>query len=224
MLNLTPSPTYFPPFHIDIILISPSPTESNLGVLFDYTLSFIPHITAITKSPNYHLFRIRKIRKSITLSLNKTLVNSLILSRIDYCSSILINLPLSSISPLNRVIRSSIRTIYNLRIRYLSSTSSYQHLPPWFTFNKRSAYRILYIVHSSIYSSNFPSYISASLVKISSLPSLRNHASHLLSTAILRPSKMNTWALSYIGPKLWNSLPPYIRSIKSHKTFMKYIQ
>ena len=134
------------------------------------------------------------------------------------------NLPLSSISPLNRVIRSSIRTTYNLRIRDHSSTSSYQHLSPWFTFNKRSAYRILSIVHSSIYSSNCPSYISASLVKRAPLPSLRNHASHLLSTPILRPSKINTRALSYIGPKLWNSLPPYIRSIKSHKTFMKYIQ
>ena len=30
---------------------------------------------------------------------------------------------------------------------------------------------------------------------------------HILSTPILRPSKMNTRALSYIGPKLCNSLP-----------------
>ena len=89
LLNLSPSPTYFPPFLIDNIVISPSPTASNLGVLFDYTISFIPHITAITKSANYILFRIRKIRKSITVSLTKTLVNSLVLSRIDYCSSIL---------------------------------------------------------------------------------------------------------------------------------------
>ena len=207
LLNLSPSPTYFPPFLIDNIIISPSPTASNLGVIFDSTLSFIPHITTITKSANYHLFRIRKIRKSIAVSLTKTLVNSLVLSRIEYCYLILINLPLSSISPLNRVIRSSIRTTYNLRIRDHSSTFSYQHLSPWFTFNKLSAYRILPIVHSSIYSSNCPSYISASLVQRAPLPSLRNHASHLLSTPILRPSKMNTRALSYIGPKLWNSLP-----------------
>ena len=180
MLNLSPSPTYFPPFLIDNIVISPSPTASNLGVLFDSTLFFIPNITANTKSANYHLFRIRKIRKSITVSLTKTLVNSLFLSRIDYCSSILINLPLSSISPLNRIIRSSIRTTYNLRIRDNSSTSSYQHLPPWFPFNKRSAYRILSIVHSSIYSSNCTSYMSASLVQRTSPPSLRNHASHFL--------------------------------------------
>ena len=224
MLNLSPSPTYFPPVRIDNIVISPYPTASKLGVLFDYTLSFIPHITAITKFANYHLFRIINIRKSITVSITKTLDNSLVLSRIDYCSSILINLPLSSLSPLNRVIRSSIHTTYNLGIRDHSSTSLYQHLHPWFPFNKRLAYRILSIVHSSIYSSNCPSYISASLVQIYSLPSLRNHASHFLSTPILHPSKMNTRALSYIGSKLLNSLPPYIRSIKSHKTFMNCIQ
>ena len=111
-------------------------TASNLGILFDSTLSFIPHITAITTSANYHIFRIRKIRKSITLSLTKTQVNSLVLSRMDYCSSILINLPLSSISPLNRVIRSSIRIKYKLRIRDHSSTSSYQQLHLLFPFNK----------------------------------------------------------------------------------------
>ena len=63
LLNISPSPTYFPPFIIYNILISPSPSASNLGVLFDSTLSFIPHITSITKYANYHLFRIINIRK-----------------------------------------------------------------------------------------------------------------------------------------------------------------
>ena len=164
LLNLSPSPTYFHPFLIVNIVISPSPNASNLGVFFDSTLSFIPHITAITKSANYHIFRIRKIRTSITIYLTKTLFNSLVLSRIDYCSSILINLPLSSFSPLNR-------GIVHQSIQY---------------------YRILSIVHSSIYSSNCPSYISASLVQRAPLPSHRNHISHLLSTHILRPLKMNS--------------------------------
>ena len=52
---------------------------------------------------------------------------TILLSRIDYYSSILIMIPLSSISPLNRVIRSSIRKTYNLRILDNSSTSSYLH-------------------------------------------------------------------------------------------------
>ena len=59
---------------------------------------------------------------------------------------------------------------------------------------------------------NCPSFMSASLDQRYSVPSLINHVYHLLSTHILCPSKKNTRALSYIG------------SIKSHKTFMKYIQ
>ena len=61
-------------------------------------------------------------------------------------------------------------------------------------------------------------------VQRASLPSLINTESHFISTLILHPSKINIRALSYISPKLWNSLQLYIRSIKSHKTSMKYIQ
>ena len=48
LLNLSPSPTYFLPFLIDNIVISPSPAASNLGVLFESSLSFIPYIIATT--------------------------------------------------------------------------------------------------------------------------------------------------------------------------------
>ena len=143
-LNLSQSLTYFHSFLNDNIVIFYSPTFLHSSYY------------AITKAANYHLFRIRKMRKSITISLTKTLVNSIVLSRIDYCSSILVNLPLSSISPLNLVIRSTIRITYDLRIQDHSSTSSYQHLPPRFPFNKRYAYRILSIIYYSIYSSNYP--------------------------------------------------------------------
>ena len=46
------------------------------------------------------------------------LINSLVISRIDYCSSLLYILPASSIAPLNRIIRSSIRSI--LILNYLT--------------------------------------------------------------------------------------------------------
>ena len=60
LFNLSPSPKYFPLFLINNIVISPSPTASNVSILFDSNLSFIPHITAITKSANYHLLELEK--------------------------------------------------------------------------------------------------------------------------------------------------------------------
>ena len=96
LLNLSLILPYFPPFLL--IVISPSPTASNIGVNFYSTLSCTLHITAITKSANYHMFSIRQIRKSLTVALTKTLDNSTVLSVIGY--NILITvLHFSSIFP-----------------------------------------------------------------------------------------------------------------------------
>ena len=54
---------------------------------------------------------IRKIRKFITIKLCTQLINSLSFSQIDYCSPLLFSLPSSHIKPLNRIIKSGIRTI-----------------------------------------------------------------------------------------------------------------
>ena len=123
-----------------------------------FRLYLITHIANISKTVNYHLFRIRYIRTNITLLLCAVLINSLIISRIDYCSSLLYNLPASSIAPLNRIIRSSIQSIFNIKLSYHSFTESFQLLPNWFTYKKRSLIRLLSITHKSIYSST-PSYI-----------------------------------------------------------------
>ena len=66
--NISPSPAYFPPFIIENIVISPSTTASKLVILFDSSLSFIPHITDITKSANYQIFIIRKIKINYCVS------------------------------------------------------------------------------------------------------------------------------------------------------------
>ena len=46
-----------------ILIIHPSSTACKLCKLFDSSLSFILHINAITKSANYHIFRIKKKTK-----------------------------------------------------------------------------------------------------------------------------------------------------------------
>ena len=44
------------------MIISLYHSSKNLGLVFDDNLSFKNHISSITKSSNYHLFRIKKIR------------------------------------------------------------------------------------------------------------------------------------------------------------------
>ena len=68
-------------------------------------------------------------------------INSIVISRIDYCSSLLCNIrilqdPAYSIAPLNRIIRSSIQSIFNIKLSDHSITDSFKLLPNWFTYKK----------------------------------------------------------------------------------------
>ena len=93
------------------MIISSSHFSINLELVFNDKLSFNNHISSITKSSNFHLFRIKKIRTSLSRNLTKTLINSLVLSRLYNCSSLLNLLPDKATTLLNRIIRFSIRTI-----------------------------------------------------------------------------------------------------------------
>ena len=127
------------------MIISPYHSSKNIGLVFDDKLSFKNHILSITKSSNFHLFRIKKIRTSLTRNLTKTLINALVLSRIDYCSSILNLLPAKSTAPLNRIIRYSIRTTYCITRLDHSNTTSHQSSRMCLPFSLRCKIRILYI-------------------------------------------------------------------------------
>ena len=138
-------------FYLNNILISPSNSVLNLGFVFDSDLFFSSHIANISKSAIYHLFRISCICKHITRPLYAVLVNSLVIFRIDYCSSILYSIPASSIAPLNRIIISSIRSVFNIKLSDYFSTDSFQLLTNWYPFKIRSIIRLISITHKYIY-------------------------------------------------------------------------
>ena len=73
--------------------ISQSDSVRNLGVIFDSDFSFHKHISNICKSCFYHIRDLRRIRRHLPLSTAKTISNSLITSRLDYCNSLATTLP-----------------------------------------------------------------------------------------------------------------------------------
>ena len=85
LLIVSRIPTIFPSVVIDGKLIQSSESVRNLGVIIDSSLSFGRHMNAISKSANYHLRRIAHIKKYCSTRITRTLINFLVLSRIDYC-------------------------------------------------------------------------------------------------------------------------------------------
>ena len=70
-----------------------SPSVRNFGVTLDSTLSLHQHVMNVCRVAYLELRRINSIRNLLSVDAVKTLVRSLVLSRLDYCYSLLVGLP-----------------------------------------------------------------------------------------------------------------------------------
>ncbi|MBN3310432.1 BMP4 protein, partial [Amia calva] len=73
--------------------LSPSSSAKNLGVTLDPALSYTQHITTLTCTCRFFLSNICWICPFVTDYSTQLLIQSLVLSRLDYCNSLLAGLP-----------------------------------------------------------------------------------------------------------------------------------
>ena len=87
-----------------------------LGVIIDSGLTLVTHVSIVARNCFYQLPRIRQAKKNLDEGSVKTLIQALVLSRLDYCNSILSNYRMSiTLAPLVRVQHSAARLIRNLK-------------------------------------------------------------------------------------------------------------
>ena len=90
-------------FQLDDTTVPLSDTVKSLGVLLNSMLSMENFISQTAKSCYYQLRRISSVRKYLSTEATVKLVTSLILSHLDYCSSLLSGRPASSVQSLRRI-------------------------------------------------------------------------------------------------------------------------
>ena len=100
---------------LDATTVPLSDSVKSLGVLIDSTLSMENFISQTAKSCYYQLRRISSVRKYLSTEATMKLVTSLILSRLDYCSSLLSGRPASSVQSLRRIQNCTARLILKKR-------------------------------------------------------------------------------------------------------------
>jgi hypothetical protein len=145
------------------VVLSPVTSARNLGVIFDSNMSLSEHISAISKSCFQHIRDLQRIRNTINLSTACTIASSLIHSKLDYCNSLLLNLPVSSLKRLQFVLNSAARAVTN--------TSKFSHITPilkslhWLKIEQRIHFKILSLTYKAL-DTNPPIYALFSLFKI----------------------------------------------------------
>jgi len=71
----------------------------DLGVLPDRELTMKSHINELVSTCFYHIRRLTQLKRHANRDVMKQLVSALILSRLDYCNSVMVGLPWSTIAP-----------------------------------------------------------------------------------------------------------------------------
>ena len=194
------------------------PSVKNLGVSLDNKLSMQSFVSSTTQSCFFHLHRISTIRKFLTTEATTKLVVCLILSRLDYCNSLLFGLPFSSIQPLQRIQNSAARLILKKRKSdHISPLLSSLH---WLPVSQRIQFKFLVLIYKVVHNLA-PSYLSDLLNQHTPSRALRSCSdpSLLIIPRPLRLKTIDSRAFSVAGPSSWNDLPSSLRQAQSLSSF-----
>ena len=122
---------------------------SNLGVIMDKTLSFSEHINEMFKKASYAKRSIGRIRKYLPFDGLKMLVNSLVISRLDYYNSLIYDVP--------KCQRDKIRRIQNTAARMITGARSSDHITPilkglhWLPVKARINVKRFFLTHINLH-------------------------------------------------------------------------
>src|SRR6218665_4130315 len=80
--------------------IPPFDVVRDLGVLLDFRLNMTQHVSSTARTCFFDLRRIRQGRRCLGDTRHRFLLQALVISRLDYCKSVLSDLPSSTLQPL----------------------------------------------------------------------------------------------------------------------------
>ena len=180
------------------------------------------YITHICRSAYASLRQVSTIRKYLTLQATKTLMCSLVLSRLDYANSLLANCPQHSIQRLQKVQNSAARLTLKLR-KTDSITPALKQLH-WLPIQARIIYKLCLHCHNFFHVST-PVYFSDLLSIYTPSRTLRSSDDNfLLNIPRTRTKTYGERAFSFAAPKHWNSLPHNIRQQASTPAFKRALK
>ena len=192
----------------------------NLGAMFDSLLIMAPHVKSVVKKSSFHLRNIGKARRVLTEDATKTVMQSLVMSRLDYCNALLIGIQQDLIAKLQR--------LQNSAARIVSRTRKYEHITPvliklhWLPIKFRIQFKVLLLVYKAL-NGLAPKYIKELLVPYKPRRHLRSEAKGLLDEPRTR-LKFGDRAFSISAPRLWNALPQHLKDSTSCQAFKKCLK
>ena len=191
----------------------------NLGFTLDCHLTMNAHVSNNARTCYFELRRLASIRRFLTSTATATLVSAFVLSRIDYCNSLLFGSTNDVTSHLQRIQNYAARVIFCLPM----SSSITIHLKSlhWLPIKVRSTYKIACLCYHC-HSSTAPSYVT-DMLHGKPLHTRNTRSSSYTMPLLNRPAHskatLGDRSFSFASSSVWNSIPNDVRCAPSLSSF-----
>ena len=194
-----------------------SQSVGNLGFYLDKTLSMDAHIKYLCRILFCQLRRIGKIRSFLSIDAANKLAVSIILSRLDYCNSLLAGIPDNKLNKLQRIQNHAARLVLR-KSRHANATALLRTLL-WLPVKARIQNKITSLCFQYIYQNSMPPYNSGLLNPYCPCRTLHSLGTSLLTVPRFSLETLRKRSFSVFGPTVWNSLPLSPRTTQCFSTF-----
>lgn len=192
-----------------------------IGVTFDSAFKFDRQIGSVVKGAFFQLRLLAKVKPYLSPKDLERVIHAFITSRLDYCNSLYVGLDKRSLRRL--------QLVQNAAARLLTSTKKRDHITPvlaslhWLPVCCRIDFKILMFVFK-ILNGLAPQYLVELIHVHTPARALRSSNELLLDVPISRLKTKGDRAFAVAAPKLWNSLPLYIRSAQTLEIFKSLLK
>ena len=209
---------------IDNAQIAFKQSVKNLCFTIDCHLTMNAHVSNIAQTCYYELRRLASIRLFLNSTATATLVSAFVLSRIDYCNSLLFGFTHNVTSHLQWIHNYAARVI--LRLPKSSSITTHLKSLHWLPVKVRSTYKIACLCYHC-HNSTAPLYVADMLhTKPSHIRNTRSssYTMPLLNRPAHSKATLGDRSFSFASSSVWNSIPNDVRcalSLSSFKSCLK---
>lgn len=213
-----------PSVRVGTVQVTPSSSVRDLGVFIDRDLSMKMFVHKVTSGCFAVLRQLCCIKRSVPVDAFKMLFGALVISRLDYCNSVLAGAPAALLSRHQSVLNAAARlTVGGSRFDHTSALLADLH---WLRPTERIAFKLA-VLAFKCQRCAAPAYLSAFVRRVADIPGrrqLRSTAGHGLE---VRPSRLVTVgdrSFPVAAARTWNSLPIDVITANSVACFKRLLK
>ena len=154
----------------------------------------------------------------------QSLIIALVLSRLDYCNSVLFGLPANLIQHLQSAQNAAARLIFRIRrSEHITAALITLH---WLRVPERTAFKLAVLTYRSIHGT-LRDYLQSCFTRVADITSrrqLRSSTSDRLDVSAVRLSTVGMRAFPVSGANIWNDLPTHTTSAQSLEVFRQLLK